>query len=94
TKSIREDFLHQSAFDPDDEYTKLDKQYRMLKAIMNLHEICEKAIERDESLDKLLELPVRQKIARMRHIKEDKFDEFDAIEKEMKLEVEGKAKVE
>jgi V/A-type H+-transporting ATPase subunit A len=31
SKSIREDFLQQSAFDPDDEYTKLGKQYKMLR---------------------------------------------------------------
>ncbi len=88
SKSIREDFLHQSAFDPEDEYTKLSKQYRMLKAIMNLHMLCEKAIEKNIPLEKLLELPVRQKIARMRHIKEDKLEEFDVIDREMNSQIE------
>jgi V/A-type H+-transporting ATPase subunit A len=88
SKSIREDFLHQSAFDPEDEYTKLSKQYRMLKAIMNLHLLCEKAIEKNIPLEKLLELPVRQKIARMRHIKEDKLEEFDVMDQEMNSQIE------
>ena len=30
-KSIREDFLHQNAFDDVDTYTSFPKQYRMLK---------------------------------------------------------------
>lgn len=33
-KAIREDFLHQNAFDPDDTYTDLDKQLEMLKGIL------------------------------------------------------------
>ncbi|MCD6379488.1 V-type ATP synthase subunit A [bacterium] len=88
SKSIREDFLHQSAFDPDDAYTKLGKQYKMLKMIMNLHVLCKKAIEKGVPIDKLVDLPVRQKIARMRHIKEDKLEEFDVIDQEMNSQIE------
>jgi V/A-type H+-transporting ATPase subunit A len=88
SKSIREDFLQQSAFDPDDEYTKLGKQYKMLKVIMNLHALCDKAIGMGVPIDKLVDLPVRQKIARMRHIKEDKLEEFDVIDQEMNSQIE------
>jgi V/A-type H+-transporting ATPase subunit A len=78
-KHIREDFLHQSAFDPDDAYTRLNKQFLMLKMIIELHRECERALEKKAPLRKLLELPVREKIARMRHIKEDDLAEFDGI---------------
>ena len=45
-KSIREDFLHQNAFDADDDqYTSLAKQYRMLKAILDLHDARIEALE-------------------------------------------------
>ncbi len=78
-KHIREDFLHQSAFDPDDAYTRLDKQFLMLKVIVELHRACERAIEKKAPLRKLLELPVRERIARMKHIKEDDLAGFDSI---------------
>ena len=87
TKSIREDFLHQSAFDPDDAYTKLDKQYRMLKAILKLHHECIKALDRGCPIRKLIDLPVKEKIARMRHIPEDKLEQFDELEKEIETQV-------
>ena len=79
SKHIREDFLHQSAFDPDDAYTRLDKQFLMLKVIVELHRACERAIEKKAPLRKLLELPVRDRITRMRYIKEDDLAEFDVI---------------
>jgi V/A-type H+-transporting ATPase subunit A len=78
-KHIREDFLHQSAFDPDDAYTRLRKQFLMLRAIVELHRACERAIEKKAPLRKLLELPVREKITRMRYIKEDDSAGFDSI---------------
>jgi len=88
-KHIREDFLHQSAFDPDDAYTRLEKQFRMLHVIIELHRECERAVERKVPLRKLLELPVRERIARMRHIKEDALGEFDGILEDMRKQVAG-----
>ena len=79
SKHIREDFLHQSAFDPDDAYTRLRKQFLMLKMIVELHRACVRAIEKKAPLRKLLELPVRERITRMRYIKEDDLAEFDSI---------------
>jgi len=78
-KHIREDFLHQSAFDPDDAYTRLRKQFLMLKMIIELHRACERAVEKKAPLRKLLELPVREQITRMRYIKEDDSAGFDSI---------------
>ena len=87
TKSIREDFLHQSAFDPDDEYTRLSKQYAMLNNIMELHELCGQAIEKGVEIEELIELEIRQAIARMRHISEDNLEEFDNMSEKMKSEI-------
>jgi V/A-type H+-transporting ATPase subunit A len=78
-KHIREDFLHQSAFDPDDAYTRLKKQFLMLKVIIELHRACERALEKKAPLRKLLDLPVREKITKMRYVKEDDLAEFDSI---------------
>jgi len=83
TKSIREDFLHQSAFDAEDAYTRHGKQFQMLKAILDLHHACIKAIEKRCPLRKLLELPVRERIARMRYVPEKDIAQFDAIRSEI-----------
>ena len=78
-KHIREDFLHQSAFDPDDAYTRLQKQFSMLRVIIELHRACERALAARAPLRKLLELPVREKIARMRHIPENDSGAFETL---------------
>ncbi len=83
TKMIREDFLHQSAFDAEDAYTRLDKQYRMLKVILELHHRSIAAIEKRCPIRKLLELPVRERISRMRYVAEADLAQFDAIVEEM-----------
>jgi len=83
TKSIREDFLHQSAFDAEDAYTRLAKQYRMLKTILELHHACIKAIEKRCPLRKLVELPIREAIAKMRYVREEDLDRFDEIRNEI-----------
>ncbi len=88
TKGIREDFLHQSAFDPDDAYTRLSKQYRMLDVIIQLHHACLRALERGAPLRKLLDLPVREKISRTRLVPEDKTDQFDEILDDIQSQVE------
>ncbi len=86
-KHIREDFLHQSAFDPDDAYTRLVKQFRMLECILELHKECLSAIEKKVPLRKLLELQVREDISRMRLIKEDQLEQYDAIIEKIKTQV-------
>jgi len=87
TKSIREDFLHQSAFDRDDAYTRLSKQFRMLHVILELHRACLKAVERRVPLRQLLDLPVRERISRMRHVPEDGLGQFDAMIEEINSQV-------
>jgi V/A-type H+-transporting ATPase subunit A len=87
TKSIREDFLHQSAFDAEDAYTRLLKQYRMLATILELHHACIGAVEKQCPLGKLLELPIREKIAKMRYVHEENLEQFDAIKREIEEQV-------
>lgn len=91
TKSIREDFLHQSAFDPDDAYTRLSKQYKMLRVILELHRACLRALDEEVPLRKLLDLKVREHISRARLVSEEKVDEFDGILQEIDKEVTDKS---
>ena len=84
TKSIREDYLHQNAFHDVDTYASLDKQYRMLKLILTFHTEAMKAIEAGAEFRKIIDLPVREQIARAKYIPEEQIDEISAIEKVIK----------
>ena len=82
-KSIREDFLHQHAFDDVDTYTSLKKQYRMIKIVIMFHECCKKALEDGIVFEDLMALKIREKIAKVKFIDEKNMDEFDMTEKEL-----------
>lgn len=62
-QSIREDFLHQNAFDEIDTFTSLRKMFWMLKAILTFHEKGTEAVEKGKTLKDLISLPVKEKIA-------------------------------
>ncbi len=87
-KSLREDFLQQHAFDPNDVFTSLNLQYRMLKIILTLYDVCLDKIEEGASIERLLKLSVRDRIARLKYVHEKEENRFDDIEKEMKAEIE------
>jgi V/A-type H+-transporting ATPase subunit A len=70
-RSIREDFLHQNAYHPQDTYTSLRKQYLMLRAILHFHHQGLKALEDGRSLESIIALPVREKISQMKYVPED-----------------------
>jgi V/A-type H+-transporting ATPase subunit A len=79
-KSIREDFLHQNSFHEIDTYASLKKQFKMIKLIMVFHHECQRALERGANLADLLNLPVRDQIARARYLEESNMAEIDRIE--------------
>ncbi|MBN1898656.1 MAG: V-type ATP synthase subunit A [Spirochaetes bacterium] len=82
-RSIREDFLHQNAFHPVDTYTSFTKQYKMIEMILKFHHLAEKAIENKVAIHDISQLPVKEKIAQAKFIKEDNLDEIDKIKKEL-----------
>ncbi len=67
-RMLREDFLQQFAFDPIDSFCPLEKQYMMLKTIMTYYDTASKMLGRGVSLRQILNLPLREEIARMREI--------------------------
>ena len=80
SKSIREDFLFQNAFDPDDAYTPLQKQYWILKSIMTVYREAFKIVDRENfEFNDFLELPVLQKVVKCKEIAPDKLEEFEAL---------------
>lgn len=90
TKSIREDFLHQSAYMEGDEYTSLIKQFSMLKIILLFYEYANKALDGGMTVSEISELPVMEKIARMKIVPESKLNEIENIENEIKHVLSGK----
>ncbi len=86
-RSIREDFLHQNAFDPVDTYSPLKKQYFMLKIIMALHEACLKALDSGASLEEVLNLPIREEISRMRFAPGEDISYFEELLKKVEASV-------
>jgi V/A-type H+-transporting ATPase subunit A len=78
-KSIREDFLHQNAFDEVDTYTSFPKQYKMLHNIMLMNRVAGEAIDQGIQAEEVFGLPVQEDISRSRYIPESELDEFDGI---------------
>jgi len=84
---IREDFLHQNAFDEIDTYTSIKKQYLMLKNIQYFYYIAQEIVGKGIFIKDLEGLEVLEKIARMKFIPEDKLDEFEGIKQEIEKEI-------
>lgn len=70
-RSIREDFLQQFAFHEIDTYSPLKKQYLMLKLILDYYDLCIEALNKGALLDELINLPVREEIAKAKYIPND-----------------------
>jgi len=91
SKMVREDFLHQNAFEPLDTYTSLRKQFALLDVILSYYRRAQEALERGASLETLLALPVREKIARAKLIPEEHLEEFRVLKEELAAEVQREA---
>ncbi len=74
-RSLREDFLHQNAFDDVDTYSSLGKQASMLRLILLAHDSSLKRLEAGEPMEGLLDDPVRSRIARAKYVPEEEFEE-------------------
>ncbi len=74
-RSIREDFLHQNAFDSVDTYTSLEKQHDMMKLILEYFEKSQEALEDGVEIDGLIDLPVREQIGRFKYTEPEKVAE-------------------
>ncbi|MBT3834965.1 V-type ATP synthase subunit A [Candidatus Peribacteria bacterium] len=87
-KAIREDFLFQNAFDKVDAYTSLQKQYRILRMITRFYKKSQEVVDQDEfDFDKLRKIPVREKMVKAHFIEENKWEEFDEIEREIEEQI-------
>ncbi len=87
-RSIREDFLHQDAFHEVDTYTPLHKQYLMMMLVMTFYEKAKTALSKGVDIEKLVELPIREKIGRFKYIEAEKCQAaYDSIIAELDTEI-------
>ena len=68
TRMVREDFLQQSAYHEVDSFCPLEKQYWMLKVILAFYDRTSEAMNRGVALNKILKLPWKAEIGRMKEL--------------------------
>ncbi|UCG34636.1 MAG: V-type ATP synthase subunit A [Candidatus Omnitrophota bacterium] len=88
-RSIREDFLHQNAFHPEDTFTSLKQQHLMLELILDFYQSSLDALRKEKELNKILKLPVRLEISRAKFIPEDQLDKFTQIKERIAQEIDN-----
>ena len=86
-RSIREDYLHQNAFDEVDTYTSPEKQYHMLRLILLFGDKGAQALDGGANLSQVLSLPVRERIGRAKYIHEEGMAEFNQIESDLNTQI-------
>jgi V/A-type H+-transporting ATPase subunit A len=85
---IREDFLQQNAYHEIDTFCPDGKQYRMLQIMLGFYDLMTEAIKKGIGFDHLQDLKIREVIARMATIPNEKWEKrFNEIEKEMEKEI-------
>ena len=88
SRSIREDYLHQNAFDSVDTYTSLKKQVLMMRAIMSFYDKALEALDKGADIEMLVNMPVRETIGRYKYVDESKIDEeFTSIEAKLDSDI-------
>ena len=88
-RSIREDFLHQNAFDETDTYTSLEKQHDMMLLVVRYYDQCVAALEKGAKADDLIALPVRERIGRFKYVAPEKIAaEYGDVCAELEREIE------
>jgi len=90
TRSIREDYLQQDLLSETDSYCSVKKQFALLILVMHFYGKAKKVLESGGEIEKLIDLPVRELIARAKNTPEDKFnEEFDLIRQKIDEETDA-----
>jgi V/A-type H+-transporting ATPase subunit A len=87
SRSLREDFLHQNAFHDVDTYASMEKQYKMLRLILEMHQRSQEALKRGATVQRLSELSVKEEIARARYLPESELAKIDEIKQHVDEQV-------
>lgn len=88
-KSIREDYLHQDAFHEVDTYASLNKQFKMLKLIVDCYEKSLNALKNyNVNIEDILSMPVREEIGRCKYIEESELVKLDELADKVAKQIE------
>jgi V/A-type H+-transporting ATPase subunit A len=88
-RSIREDYLHQNAFHETDTYTSLQKQFYMMRSIMEFYDKSLATLNKGADIEDIVSMPSRERIGRLKYVAEEKVEEeFDSIIKQLDSELE------
>ncbi|WP_294472455.1 V-type ATP synthase subunit A [uncultured Ruminococcus sp.] len=81
---VRVGFLQQNAYHKDDTYVPLDKQYRMMKAILRYFELSKEALGKGVPIDDIMKNGWADKLIKIKYdIPNDKLGMFDEYERDM-----------
>ena len=76
SRSIREDYLQQSAYDAVDTYTSIKKQHMMLSVILEFGRMEANAIKKGVSSSKISALEARKMLSKIKWTKEDQVEQL------------------
>ena len=92
-RSIREDYLHQNAFDDTDTYTSLNKQYLMMELILAFYDKSVTGLDKGAAIEKIVSMPSRERIGRFKYTPENNIDsEYTEILAELDSDVDRAVK--
>ena len=84
-RMLRIAFLQQNALDPVDTYCSPQKQFKMLKIIVDFHKLSEQVVSKGAPIFKITQFPIMQEILRMKTgIPNDNLDNLDELEQRMR----------
>lgn len=83
---IREDYLHQNAFDEVDTYTPPEKQAKLMNLILNYFDLAMEAVSKGTDIKKLAELPAIEGIGRFKYAY-DFNEQFQKLDEMIKTQI-------
>ena len=87
-RSIREDYLHQNAFHEVDTYSSMARQYHLMRLVLAYYDEAVKALDAGATVNKLIELPVRERIGRFKYVEEEKIgQEYESAIAQLENEI-------
>ncbi len=81
---IREDYLQQNAFSDVDAEASYEKQYKMLRNILEFYALAKDALDKGVRLQTISTMDVRYEIGRMKEVPETALVKLDKLQDEMK----------
>ena len=90
-RSIREDFLHQDAFNEVDTYSDLEKQYTIMTLVLDYYDKTKEALDNGIDINDLVKLPARELIGRFKYVPQDEIEaEYEKTYRQLTMEIDEK----